>query len=383
MKDLYSLILESLKQGRTSALATIIKQAGPSPRGIGAKCLIFEDGSIAGTIGGGLLEGQTLKEARKVFEKGIPLRLSFYLKGTDVAKTDMLCGGEVEVFVEPLWPGNVQLIPLFQKLAEVSNRGGEGWLATVVASDQWKEGITHKLYLDESGQSVGSIPGETGLEEALFKRGETLKRITRPTLSGLSDDSGRPMEVFLEPVLSNPFLYVFGGGHVSKEIVPLATRVGFKTIVIDDRPEFADPLLFPDAWQVRHLGFEGLLDQLTVDDSSYLVIVTRGHIHDKTVLTQALKSGARYIGMIGSRRKRNLIYEKLIEEGFTKQDLERVHSPIGLAIGAETPEEIAVSIVGELIKVRAGESSAQGARRKAQGAKTGEAVVGHSFLSIE
>ena len=111
MKDLYSLILESLKQGRTSALATIIKQAGPSPRGIGAKCLIFEDGSIAGTIGGGLLEGQTLKEAGKVFEKGIPLRLSFYLKGTDVAQTDMLCGGEVDVFIEPLWPGNAHVDP--------------------------------------------------------------------------------------------------------------------------------------------------------------------------------------------------------------------------------------------------------------------------------
>jgi xanthine dehydrogenase accessory factor len=353
MKDLYSLILESLKQGRRSALATIIKQAGPSPRGIGAKCLIFEDGSIAGTIGGGLLEAQTLRQARKVFETGIPLRLSFYLKGTDVAQTDMLCGGEVEVFVEPLWPGNVQLMPLFQKLTEVNNRKGEGWLATVVASEQWKEGITHKLYFDKSGHSVGSVPGETGVEEPLLKIGETIKRLPRPTLSALSDGLGRSMEVFLEPIFSNPVLYVFGGGHVSKEIVPLASRVGFKTIVIDDRSEFADPSLFPGAWQVRHSGFEGLLDQLAVDDASYLVIVTRGHIHDKTVLAQALKSSARYVGMIGSRRKRNLIYEKLLEEGFTKQDLERVHAPIGLAIGAETPEEIAVSIVAELIQVRA------------------------------
>lgn len=365
MKDLYSLILESLKQGRTSALATIIKQAGPSPRGIGAKCLIFEDGSIAGTIGGGLLEGQTLKEAGKVFETGIPLRLSFYLKGTDVAQSDMLCGGEVDVFIEPLWPGNEHLIPLFQKLSEVNNRGGEGWLATIVAWDQWKEGITHKLYLDKSGQSVGSIPDEAGMKDALFIEGEMLKGITNPTLLALSDGSGgKPMEVFIEPILSDPVLYVFGGGHVSKQIVPLASRVGFKTTVIDDRPEFADPSLFPDAWQVRHLGFEGLLDQLAVDDSSYLVIVTRGHIHDKTVLAQALRSSARYIGMIGSRRKRNLIYEKLIEDGFTKQDLERVHSPIGLAIGAETPEEIAVSIVGELIQVRASEGSAQGASPK-------------------
>jgi xanthine dehydrogenase accessory factor len=355
MKDLYSLIFESLKQGRTSALATIIKQAGPSPRGIGAKCVIFEDGSIAGTIGGGLLEGQTLREARKVFETGIPLRLNFYLKGTDVAQTDMLCGGEVEVFVEPIWPGNEPLIPLFKRLMEVSSRGGEGLLATVVETDKWKEGITYKLYLDKGGQSVGSIVAETGLESALLDRGEMLNRLTRPTLSAFSEGPDRAVEVFIEPVQSNPVLYVFGGGHVSKQIVPIANQVGFKTIVIDDRPEFADPSLFPDAWQVRCSGFEGLLDQLAVDDSAYLVIVTRGHIHDKTVLSQSLRTDARYIGMIGSRRKRNLIYEKLLEEGFTKQDLERVHAPIGLAIGAETPEEIAVSIVAELIQVRAGQ----------------------------
>ena len=111
------------------------------------------------------------------------------------------------------------------------------------------------------------------------------------------------------------------------------------------------------------------------------MIVTRGHIHDKTVLAQALKSSARYVGMIGSRRKRDLIYEKLLEEGFTKQDLERVHAPIGLAIGAETPEEIAVSIVAELIQVRARESSAQGARRTAHGVwSEGEEKIGRKSL---
>ena len=132
--------------------------------------------------------------------------------------------------------------------------------------------------------------------------------------------------------------------------------------MIDDRPEFADPFLSPDG-EVHHLGFEGLLSQLSVDDSSYLVIVARGHIHDKTVLSQALKSSARYIGMIGSRRKKALIYEKLVEEGFTRQDLERVHAPIGLPHrSGDTKEEIAVSIVAELIQVRANENSVQGAR---------------------
>jgi xanthine dehydrogenase accessory factor len=124
--------------------------------------------------------------------------------------------------------------------------------------------------------------------------------------------------------------------------------------VIDDRQEFADIKNFPDAKEVHKFPFEGVMERLPVDESSYLVIVTRGHVHDKDVLAQALKTDARYIGMIGSTRKRNIIYEKLIEEGFTKEELNRVHSPIGLEIGAETPEEIAVSIVAELIMIRAG-----------------------------
>jgi xanthine dehydrogenase accessory factor len=161
------------------------------------------------------------------------------------------------------------------------------------------------------------------------------------------------LELFVEPLASEPVVYVFGGGHVSLQIVPLAARVGFKVVVVDDRAEFADPHNFPEAWKVHQYPFEDVLDKFPVDESSYFVIVTRGHIHDKTVLTQALRIPAKYIGMIGSRRKRNMIYDALLKEGFTKDDMDRVHAPIGLDIGAETPEEIAVSIVGELIKVRA------------------------------
>jgi xanthine dehydrogenase accessory factor len=125
-------------------------------------------------------------------------------------------------------------------------------------------------------------------------------------------------------------------------------------VVIDDRPDFADPANFPEAEKVLQYPFEGVLERIPVDESSFVIIVTRGHLHDKTVLEQSLRTKAGYIGMIGSRRKKAMIYEKLLEEGFTRQDLDRVYAPIGLDIGAETPEEIAVSIVAELIQVRAG-----------------------------
>jgi len=129
--------------------------------------------------------------------------------------------------------------------------------------------------------------------------------------------------------------------------------VGFPVVVVDDREEFADAGQFPEAREVRCMPFGGVMARLPVDVHAFVVIVTRGHLYDKEVLGQALRTEARYIGMIGSRRKRDLIYKRLLEEGFTEEDLARVHSPIGLDIGAETPEEIAVSIVAELIDVRA------------------------------
>ena len=169
----------------------------------------------------------------------------------------------------------------------------------------------------------------------------------------LKDAGGEQVEFYAEPIMSEPSLYVFGGGHVSLQIVPMAALVGFNVVVIDDRPEFADTKNFPEAMSVHEYPFEGVFDRLPIDQSSYIVIVTRGHLHDRTVLTQSLKSQARYIGMIGSRRKTAIVFKKLLEEGFTQADLDRVYSPIGIDIQAETPEEIAVSIVAELIKVRA------------------------------
>jgi len=352
MKGIYESLLSFSKKGRASVLATIITQAGPSPRGIGTKCLIMDDGSIVGTVGGGILEARVRKEAGKVFETGLPVRLHFSLKGRDVAQTDMLCGGDVEIFMEPVLPGDLTSIALFERLCHIEKRGGTGLLLTVIDPDRWEEGRSQKLVLEKDGRHTGhrSFPD---LVDALRLRMDSLLGSRQPVILSLKGGSEKDMEIFAEPVLSNPVLFVFGAGHVSKQIVPLANLVGFEVVVIDDRPDFADSREFPHAREVHVLGFEEVMDRLSIDESSYVVIVTRGHMHDKTVLAQALRTEARYVGMIGSRRKREMIYEKLLEEGFSESDLSRVYSPIGLDIGAETPEEIAVSIVAELVKVRA------------------------------
>ena len=354
MKDIYRKVVELFGENRMSVLATIIKQTGSAPRGMGTKFLIMEDGSFVGTIGGGLLEAKVLEGAKKVFETRLPERLSFILKGVDVAGTDMLCGGDAEVFLEPLSPDQQTHLDIIKRALEIQKRGGAGLLAVLVHTDHWKGGQIPKVFLGADGRRIGSLPGMEDIEERLMAEMPQLLKRRQPTIATYQDREGNPLEFYLEPVMSDPVLYVFGGGHVSLQIVPLASLVGFKVVVIDDRPEFADPRKFPDAATVHQYPFEGVLDRLAVDESSYLVIVTRGHLHDKTVLTQCLKTDAKYIGMIGSRRKVAILFKSLLEEGFTQDDIDRVHAPIGLAIGAETPEEIAVSIVAELISVRAG-----------------------------
>ncbi len=354
MKDVYEKAVELMGKSEFSVLATIIRLTGSGPRGAGTKFLILENGSYVGTIGGGLLEARVLAAAKKVFATHAPIRLSLNLMGKDVAETDMICGGDVEIFLEPLSAEDQGQIQGFRKLLDIQKRGGSGLLVTVVNTDRWQKGSVPRRFLLSGAEPIGTMPGMKAAAQEIEKNTPLLLKQREPRLVISKDDLGGSVELFVEPILADPILYIFGGGHVSAQIIPLATRVGFKVEVIDDRPEFADPAKFPDADKVHQVPFEGVLGKIPVDESSYLVIVTRGHIHDKTVLEQCLRAKARYIGMIGSRRKKAMIYEKLLEEGFTKSDLDRVHAPIGLDIGAETPEEIAVSIVAELIAVRAG-----------------------------
>ena len=159
---------------------------------------------------------------------------------------------------------------------------------------------------------------------------------------------------FALPAVRGGKVYIFGGGHVSQALVPAIAAVGFRPVVYDDRPEFADPALFPRAEAALCGPFTALSEQVCVTPDDYVVIMTRGHQADYEVLTQTLRSGAKYIGCIGSKKKLSICRDRLLAAGFTAEEYARVHAPIGLAIGAETPEEIAVSVTAEMIAVRAG-----------------------------
>src|SRR5579862_9727416 len=252
--DLYEEIVRLRKDGRRGAVATIVNVRGSIPSFKTAKMLVRDDGSIVGTIGGGCVEAEVWQAARDVMESERPRTLTFDLNQDPKYDTGLVCGGTLEIFVEPILP-----------------------------------------------------PAE---------------------------------------------LYIFGAGHVAASLYRVARIAGFDVTVVDDREAYANRERFPEAQQVIAEDFDKAMGQVVLNESSYIVIVTRGHRDDMRILRWAVQTPARYVGMIGSKRKTITIFKELQQEGVPANLFDRVHAPVGLDIGAVTPEEIAVAITAELIALR-------------------------------
>ncbi len=257
--DLFEEIVRMRRAGQRGALATIVHTNGSIPSYESSRMLVREDGSSAGTVGGGCVEADVWAAAKEVMHKEAPRKLVFHLNNEATYDNGLICGGTVEIFIEPILP--------------------------------------------------------------------------------------------------QPILYLFGGGHVSTAVARAAQAVGFGVAVIDDREAFANSERFPMAQEI-YASYDDAFAKLQPNSSSYLVIVTRGHKEDMRVLAWAVRTPARYVGMIGSRRKVLSVYKALEKEGYTMEEFERVFAPMGLDIGALSPEEIAVSIVAELVAVRRNVESA-------------------------
>ena len=349
MQDIYSEIVKALEKKEKAALATLITRVGSAPRAVGAKYLIKEDGASLGSIGGGCVEAEVWQEAQKVMEKREGRVLHFDLTSKQLAEGGLICGGNIDIFLEPL---REDFLNIYQEAARIRQKGGSAILATLVSVDgDFPKGEGSKILMKTSGEKVGFLLSGVELEKKILSEGEVTVREKRPKVLVLSSEN-RKVEILLEPVFSEPAVYIFGAGHISEQLAPLTQKVHFKVVVIDDREIFANRERFPEADEVIVSEFESCFDRLNIDDFSYLVIVTRGHLYDGFVLEQAVKTNARYIGMIGSKKKIKTLYQNLRKKGISKEALNRVHAPIGLDINSETPEEIAVSIVAELIKVR-------------------------------
>ncbi|HUK23883.1 MAG TPA: XdhC/CoxI family protein [Terriglobales bacterium] len=252
--DIYEEIVKLRQSGRRGAVATIVNVRGSVPSFETAKMLVRDDGSIVGTIGGGCVEADVWQAAREVMESEKPRTLSFNLNQNPKYDTGLVCGGTLDVFIEP--------------------------------------------------------------------------------------------------VLPQALLYIFGAGHVSVNLYKTARSAGFDVTVVDDREAYANRERFPEAREVMAEDFDRAMARLSPGEPAYIVIVTRGHRDDMRVLRWAVQTPARYVGMIGSKRKTISIFRELVKEGLSEKLFERVHAPIGLDIGAITPEEIAIAITAELIAVR-------------------------------
>jgi xanthine dehydrogenase accessory factor len=335
-----------LEEGEDLVLATIISHVGSTPRPVGTKMVVRRNGAIIGTIGGGLVEAEIMKIAPEIFQTMRAQVKEIELMGATADTADqMICGGRLMIMLEYL-AAQSQTIREIQDLITILQKGRKGFLLKSLQIGPESERGESFLILNGDITFGRSLLSESWLRN-LTRRADKIKT------SFIMEAETR--RFFVEPTFIPGTVFLFGAGHVSQQVADIAALVKFRVVVLDDRREYANQQRFPNADQIIVLlSFEQAFNGLEIDSDSYVVIVTRGHLHDKTVLEQALRTKAGYIGMIGSRRKRDILYQTLLSEGFTQEDIDRVHCPIGLNIGGDTPEEIAVSITAELIKMRSG-----------------------------
>jgi xanthine dehydrogenase accessory factor len=314
LKKLFSSIYAAVRSGEDIVLVSVIGESGSTPRGAGARMAVRKDGTSIGTIGGGAVEYRSTQLAAEALEQKKSYIQGFRLRPNDIADLGMICGGDLEVYFQYI-EGNSENTALLEEIDMQLDRDEDSWLVTGIhGEDRWTMQISNEI-------------------------------------DGLSN--GNDIKYFKEPLTKAGKVCIFGGGHISQKLVPVLDSVGFKCFVIDDKPEFANADLFPKAKETLVADFTDFGAAVGINPSDYVVILTRGHKNDYDVLSQALKTDACYIGLVGSRTKIGKTRERLVSDGFPEDAFDRVYAPIGTAIKAETPEEIAISIAGEMIKVRA------------------------------
>ncbi len=347
MKEVIEEALGLMEKGEPCVMATVIHTKGSAPQKAGAKLLIRKDGSCVGTLGGGCVEGEVWSLAKQLLNtQGGPLYRKYDLNEAFAARDGLVCGGTMFFFIDPLVnPGN------FKSFAPEIIRAYRGEmpvaLATVVNSPTGTPKLGSKLLIREDGAVQGSFDNRT-LELETSAIGKTLAIHGGNRYFKTVDDT----EIFVEGFTSPPTLVLIGGGHVNRAVSRLASFLGFRMYVVDDRIEFANKERFPEADTLVISDYSRGLENVSVNSNTYIVVATRGHRYDDLALAAAIRTPARYIGLLGSKRKTLEIYKNLLKEKVPPERLREVRAPIGLNIGAITPEELAVSIMAEIIMVR-------------------------------
>ena len=354
MRDVFEEAVHQLEKGGPVVVATVVRTKGSTPQKPGAKLLVREDGSGVGTLGGGCVEGDIWYAAKELMRRGGAAQHREYQLNEDLAAEDgLVCGGTMYFLIDPAYEPQ-QLLPYAREIDAAYRGEAPVALATVVLPGDGNRVQTGaKLFIRADGSTEGTL-GEPGIDREAADLGRELMAHGRSEYVATEDG----VEYFVEAYTTPPQLVICGGGHVSKAIAPLAKPLGFRLFITDDREEFANSDRFPEADIVMPLKPEDALAQLPINANTFIVIATRGHRDDNVALDAAVKTSARYIGLMGSKRKTILIYEDLIRSGVPMERIKEIRSPIGLDIHARTPEEIAVSIMAEVLMFRLGGTGA-------------------------
>ncbi len=348
MRELFGKLREIIVGGNDAVLVTVVSSDGSVPRGSGAMMLVDREGRRTGTTGGGEVEFRAEQIALNVLQEKKSRTESFSLyhteqeqagtSGASINRTDSICGGDQELFFKYFAAGSEETLSFCEELDKMYEGSRPCWMIMELTP---KDGGAFILFGDKP--EAGEMNAEKADPAVVSELGAA---------SRIAESGGR--RYYIQRLVSPGKVYIFGGGHVSQQLVPVLARCDFRCIVLEDRPEFAEPDLFEGVYRTQVADMDRLgpvADELTEDD--YVCIMTRGHRNDYRVVYEMLKSRACYIGVIGSRKKVAALREHLIADGFGEKDLERLTMPIGIEICSETPAEIAVSIAAQLIKVRA------------------------------
>jgi xanthine dehydrogenase accessory factor len=337
VKNLFEKLYTSIASGQDAVLVSIVASSGSTPRGEGARMMLNSKGEFLGTIGGGAVEYKSQQLAAEVLKNKQSYSEGFTLAPNEVADLGMICGGDVRVYFQYFAGGDAANTEFLKKIVDLYEQNVNSWLITELSDETaW----SMSAYVQGKGFFGDDNATDVNVD-SLIKARHLFKA-----------DNGKTY--YSEPLTKAGRVYIFGGGHISQELVPVLSHVDFSCVVMDDREQFTDPHLFPQAENIILGDFYNIAKDVKIRKTDYIVIVTRGHKNDYDVLLQSLRTDACYIGMIGSRTKVAAVFQKLMdEEGFGQADIDRVNSPIGLKIKAETPAEIAISIAGEMIERRA------------------------------
>lgn len=336
MREVLSDVIRWREERKPVALATVIKTWGSSPRGNGAKMAFTPNGDISGSVSGGCVESAVFEAGIETLKNNQPKLLHFGVSNESAWDVGLACGGNIDVFVQPLdWQ-------MFQALETILKENKKAALVTVVRGPA--EILGHELLLDADGQRItGSI------DKALDGSIAILAKEVLSHGASQSFEMNPEVDVFIEAILPPPTLVVVGGVHIAIALMALAKTLGYRTILIDPRKAWGNAERFPNVDRLIQAWPDEAFEQLSVNDSTGIVMLTHDPKLDDLALKVTLPSPAFYIGALGSKTTQATRRKSLLENGVSESQLSRLHGPIGLDIGAKTPEEIALAIMAEIV----------------------------------